>query len=370
MAASENELRQWIRAQGWVVLSISTAGLDAGPKSLRVAEAEQVLMQLAELAESNVPIVEGMRAAASAAGSRRFARIYRRVAAGVERGEQLPSVVARIGMPRYLRGVLAAAQRSGRTPQFLFEILEQQQTDRDMRLRALAVLFYPVSLLLAMCAIAALVLLFVVPEFREMFEGFGMTLPRTTLLIFWWAEYGIWTMISLAMIIALGLLTAPLCLGRGFWNRLLRTLPWIGHLWRSSEAARFARLLGALLSCKVPLPEAVLLSGEAVSDLNIDNACDRMAEQLDQGGTLSAALALLPLIPPPLVAFVRWGEIQNTLPESLAAAGELLEGRARLQSLAVVQCLPPLLFVLILGLAVAVVVAILLPLLTVTTSLT
>jgi general secretion pathway protein F len=189
-----------------------------------------------------------------------------------------------------------------------------------------------------------------------------MQLSTLNLVVIWWSDVGVWVVVGFVLTLLGAALAARFCLGVAAWRRLLATLPVVGPLWQWCGLAQFLRLLSVLVEARVPLPDAVRLAGDAVRDVSMDGVCERIAERLQGGCSLTAAIADSPAMPSSLLVYVRWGEAQGALAESLAAASELYEGRVRFRALALRVCIPPLLFVAIAAAVAGMFAAVMIPL--------
>ena len=103
----------------------------------------------------------------------------------------------------------------------------------------------------------------------------------------------------------------------------------MGDVWRSTSLAEFCHLLALLLESRLPLPEALRLTGEGVQDSDVDASCRLMASQVDGRSLSGASHGRVRLFPAGLPRLVRWAENQRSLPEVLHMAGAMFESRAR-----------------------------------------
>jgi type II secretory pathway component PulF len=320
-------------------------------EGLHDREAETALLEIAELATSNISLPMGLRAAAQSTTSRRMASAFRAIAAGLEQGQPLTSMLRQLQIPSYLQGILAVAERTGRSPHLLFSLLDQQEQDRIMRRAVWSAVIYPLLVLLIACLLFLLVMLGIVPTIKVLLLDFQLRLTVATHIVLWWSDVGSWILMALLILLAGGMVVARLALGAATWRRLLATLPLVGVLWRWSGTAQFARTLAVLTEGNVPLPDAVRLAGDSVRDLDVQASCEQMAMAIESGQSLAGAMQAAAVLPRPLTPYVRWGEIHGNLPDAMRAASEMFEGRVRLRSEAVRQILPPLIFVMVLVLA-------------------
>jgi type II secretory pathway component PulF len=96
--------------------------------------------------------------------------------------------------------------------------------------------------------------------------------------------------------------------------------------------AEFCHLLALLVEGRLPLAEALKLTGQGVEDASIDQDCHVMAARIEAGEALSQAMARRPRFPIGLPRLIRWAENQKSVPEVLHMAGSMFEARARAHS--------------------------------------
>jgi type II secretory pathway component PulF len=125
--------------------------------------------------------------------------------------------------------------------------------------------------------------------------------------------------------------------GRFFLPRATRRsiackLPLLGGVWRSMSLAEFCHLLALLMNGRIPMAEALRLTGQGIEDASIDRDCRLMAERVELGESLSRSMAARQRFPIGLARLLRWAENQKSVPEVLHMAGEMFEARARAQS--------------------------------------
>ncbi|HEX5104538.1 MAG TPA: type II secretion system F family protein, partial [Pirellulaceae bacterium] len=144
-------------------MSDHTAAADS---PLSAAGAEVVLTRAGQLASAGMPLPAGLRAAADEADSPRVARGLRRLAAEVERGRPLETIVAELRLPAHLKGLLQAAQRTGHFGAVLAEWMENRRAARLHWRSIEAAVAYPLIVLGMTIAVYVLFLVFLVRPFR------------------------------------------------------------------------------------------------------------------------------------------------------------------------------------------------------------
>jgi type II secretory pathway component PulF len=100
-----------------------------------------------------------------------------------------------------------------------------------------------------------------------------------------------------------------------------------------------------LVQYHIPLPEALRLTADGVSDAYIAEQCRKLASRVEGGSSLTMSLVKLRTLPLSIVPLVRWGERNNALDEALRSSAELIEGRLRSRTHVVAQIVPPLVFI-------------------------
>lgn len=183
-------------------------------------------------------------------------------------------------------------------------------------------------LLSGVCAI-------LVGQFELIYKDFGVPLPRLTVALIFLSHSMNHALNPLA-----GVLAAVFCAWlacRVFLTRAQRrgfacSIPLLGAVWRSMSLAEFCHLLALLVEGRLPLGEALKLTGQGVEDASIDRDCKVMAGRIEAGESLAQAMASRPRFPIGLARLLRWGENQKSVPEVLHMAGSIFEARARSQS--------------------------------------
>lgn len=232
-----------------------------------------------------------------------------------------------------------AGEANGRLGEALSRLAETLEREADLRRLVVSSLIYPVALLVVAVGVVLLMLLFVVPQFENMFAGAEAKLPPATVVVMgasrFVRDYGLLLLLAIALTLA-GLAAAmrqpAVRLAR---DRLLLGLPLLGELLRRIETARFARTLGALLEGEVGLTSALALAERTIANQVMANAIGRVAQGVKQGGGLTAPLAASGVLPRLAIGFLRTGEETSQLGMMLTRLANVLDRdvRTRLQRL-------------------------------------
>ncbi len=252
---------------------------------------------------------------------------------------------------RFYVGMIRAGEAGGALGTVLTRIAEFMERSKELRETVASALIYPTILVLASVTSVMLLLIFVVPQFSQMFEQSGKALPLATQIViaagdllrkYWWAiplgifllwRYFAWQMGNVA--------------SKTAWDGRFLRLPLVGDLLTKIEVARFARTLGTLLSNGIPLLAALGVVKDTVGNRVIANGLGAAREQLQAGQGLSKPLMTQGVFPPLAVHMVAVGEETGRLDEMLTRVADVYD---REVSLAVKRMLALLEPVMILGL--------------------
>jgi general secretion pathway protein F len=300
-------------------------------------ETAQLSAQLAGLTRANLPLPSGLRALGAELAGGRLRRVIEALAGSLEQGASLEAAIAAQGgaVPDYLRGLVEAGARSGRTGEVLGRFAGYAQIDVDVRRQLTLRLAYPVITLVAAISLLLFTLTYLIGGFEKVFRDFGIALPWLTEALIKTSDVLKSSGLPLLTVLAVAVAVVFIfLLGMGPAQRrsLLRYLPLFGPVWRWTSLAEFSHLLGLLVASDVPLVEAIPMAGAGVPDAALQATARRMARDVEHGDSLARAINRPLLFPEGLAAIVSWAEDQNTLPATLHMLGEMFEGRARSQA--------------------------------------
>ena len=358
-ADSDDAARQQLRERGLRVVALSPVGAERGlPVSkLSQKESEEVVMAIAELSHSELPLAEGLRAAADEAVSTRVSRALRQIAVDVEQGYSIESVMGERGkfLPPHVCGLVVAASRTRRMGVALDDLVEHHRATREVWGKVLGAIAYPLVVLAMTLFVLAFLPIFIVPQFAQMFREFELELPVATQAVIavseamqWFGEGpGLWFALTLSVVFIVLLVLASFGIGTPMTHRFTTTMPLVGPVWQWSGTAAFTRLLATMLEYDIPLPDALLLARDGVRDPEIREMATLFARGVEEGRSLSDLLAASNRLPASITPFVRWGERTGKLPEALRAITDMLLLRVQMRTLLLRSIAPPVVFILV-----------------------
>ncbi|HEY8698233.1 MAG TPA: type II secretion system F family protein [Rhizomicrobium sp.] len=226
-----------------------------------------------------------------------------------------------------------AGEASGRLDDSLTRLGEALDRAEALRETIVSSLVYPALLLIIATSVILVMLLFVVPQFEELFSDVGGKLPFMTQVVLAAShalkDYGLIAFVLLVVAgFALFRWTRRPSIRR-IIDRQLLNMPAFGPLIRNAETARFARTLGSLLDGGVPLASALAIARKSLANMHMAEAIDRVTSGLKQGGGLSRPLAATGLFPPMALSFLRTGEETAQLGLMLNRLADVLDRDVR-----------------------------------------
>ena len=335
-----------------------------GSEFLSTEEVTELTEEIVRITEANLPLSEGLRAAAGDVSNPRVRTGLSQLADCIEYGKTLDEGLASSGLriPTYLSGLLEAGARAGKLPEVLIQLTDHYRSSQDQLRQIWSVLFYPLCLIGLMGIVLGIVLFGVVPELNQIYLDFEVELSQSTKGLIWFSEIG-WRYVVGAMVGALLIAVLIRVLGgAASWMQVVATIPGFGRIMHWQGFAEFSELLRLLLLQEVPLGESLRLTAIAVRNANVAAVTHELATQVESGRSLADAMVSCDQVPPHMIPVIRMGEQNDRLPDSLRVVYELFEGQIDLRSRLLMSILPPIMFLLIAGFVVALLLGVFTPL--------
>ena len=338
-------------------------------RGLSAAELALLTRQLATLIQAALPIEEALRAAAAQAASARVKGMLLAVRSGVLEGQSLAQSLAAFpaAFPELYRATVAAGEHAGHLGLVLEQLADYTEQRQQSRQKIQLALLYPLILMIASLTIVGFLLGYVVPDVVKVFVNTGQSLPTLTRgLIAVSALVKHWGWLIL-LLLAGGLVLLRLWLRpptrRQRWHALQLRLPLFGRLLRATQTARFASTLAILCRSGVPLVEALAIAAAVIGNLHIRHKVMLAAQQVREGSSLTRALQASEEFPPMMLHMIASGEKSGELEQMLARTARNQENDLAAQVAMLVGLFEPFMLVFMGGVVLLIVLAILLPIL-------
>jgi general secretion pathway protein F len=361
--------RDVLRTRGLTPTLVNAVPARAAGTGRAIGARELALLtrQLATLAQSGMMFDAALAAAAEQADEPRVGLLLEDVRVDVSAGEPLASALARhprAFSPLY-RGLVGAGVESGTLPDVLRRLADYLEARQALRQRFITALIYPALVTIIALAVVTVLLVYVVPQVVAVYQQSHQSLPWLTRALiatsdFFRATGVYWLALVLAMAAALAVAWRGVAFRRRVHRLLLRT-PVVWRLVRGLDAARFASTLAILVGSGTPLLRALDAAGDVVRMLPLQDAARRAAGLVREGVPLAAALKEQKVFPPVLVHMVASGEASGRLAMMLERAAGELEAEAERRLAWITALVQPAMIVFMGALVLILVLAVMLP---------
>jgi type IV pilus assembly protein PilC len=288
--------------------------------------------QIATMMQSGVPMVQSFEIIAGGQKNPRMKDLLMAVKADIEGGSSLSESLAK--HPLYFDdlyvNLVKAGEGAGVLDVVLHTIASYKENIETIKGKIKKALFYPAMVIAVAVIVSAVLLVFVVPSFRNVFASFGADLPAFTLFILACSDFVIayWWLIIGAAAAAVFAFLAAKKRSRAFnhfLDRMILKVPIIGQIMHNSAIARFARTLAVTFKAGVPLVEALDTVGGATGNIVYEDAVKRIREDVAVGYQVNLAMKQVNLFPNMVVQMVAIGEEAGALDTMLYKVAEFYE---------------------------------------------
>ena len=331
-----------------------------GDKPTR-AEVLALTSELAVMLRAGLPLDGALRVLLGMDHRPPVAALVSQILEAVKGGMPLSRALAARGElfgPFYVN-MVRSGEASGQLGAVLTRLVEHLERMRALRESVVSALIYP-AILLSVAVLSVLaILVFIVPQFEQLFRDAREALPLATRLVLGAGklvlDYGVALLVGL---VAGGFLFARWLrstAGQRWWQARLTRLPVLGRVRHEYSLARFTRTFGTLLANGVPILTALGIAGETVEDARLRDSLKGVAPKVKSGGRLAEALAATGIFEPLAINLVRVGEETGTLDRMVLELAAILDRKVETGIKRGLTLLEPVL-ILGLGLVIAVVI--------------
>ncbi len=340
-AADAAEATKTLRCQDLFVAEISQAGNQAGQKtkhvrlrggkSRRLKKLALFTRQLYVLVSSGTPLAQSLSALERQARNPGWQEVIGEIRTRLEHGSSLSEAMASHPecFDSVYRSMVAVGESSGDFAGMLDRLASLVHKRVRIRSTIKGAMVYPCLLVTVSMVVMTVLLLLVIPRFKELFETLDVPLPPTTALLislsemlrsYWWAMGGI-----LAAVIVTVHLWLKTTAGKRAVDTLVLRLPQIGRIVKNFATARIARLLGVLMDSQLPVLEALRLTRGALANVHYAELIARTEQAVEKGEPISSTFADTDLISPSVYEATRSGERSGQVAALLLNLADFLD---------------------------------------------
>ena len=330
-ASGENQVKVSLRRQGVMATKIKKRRMRSG-KAIKPRDIAIFTRQLATMMKAGVPLLQSFDIVGRGNPNGSVTKLLNDVRTDVETGTSLSGAFRKY--PMYFNALYCNLVEAGEAAGILESLLDRlavyMEKTEAIKSKIKSALMYPASVVVVAFVVVAVIMIFVIPAFKEVFSSFGADLPAPTLIVmaiseffvaYWWLIFG--------------------GVGGGIyfflqaWNRsekmqkvmdrLLLKLPVFGTLIEKSVIARWTRTLSTMFAAGVPLVEALDSVGGASGNSLYADATVKIQQEVSTGTSLTAAMGNANLFPTMVLQMCAIGEESGSVDHMLGKAADFYE---------------------------------------------
>ena len=330
-AGGEAMVSATLRRQGILVNKVKKRRTSGG-KSIKQKDIAVFTRQLATMMRAGVPLLQSFDIVARSSTNPRLTRLLNDIRQDVETGTSLSAAFRK--QPLYFDALYCNLVEAGESGGILEALLDRlamyQEKTVALKNKIKSALTYPIAVGVVAFIVVAVIMIFVVPAFEDVFKSFGADLPAPTLMViamskffvsYWWAIFG--------------------GLGGGFYffmqswrrsvkmqhtmDRLMLKIPVFGDLLYKSAVARWTRTLSTMFAAGVPLVEALDSVGGASGNAVFAEATEKIQRDVSTGASLTTSMQSTGIFPTMVLQMAAIGEESGSLDHMLAKSAEFYE---------------------------------------------
>src|ERR1700722_13265223 len=333
LAANEATLRADLRRQGVAATRIKTQS-SAFRSGGKVSNEDIAVFsrQLATMMSAGIPMVQAFEIIGNGHEKPAMQKLVLDIKANIEGGSTLHESLAKypLHFDSLFVNLVEAGEQAGALESLLDKIATYKEKTEALKKKIKKALFYPIAVLCVAVIVSIILLVFVIPQFEDLFKGFGADLPAFTQMV-----------VNLSRFVQHQGWWCAILIGGGFWtffyflkrsrkmklalDRIALKLPIIGPILVKSAIARYARTLSTMFAAGVPLVEAMQSVAGATGNIVYEEAVYRMKDEVATGQRLQRAMENTGLFPNMVIQMIAVGEESGALDTMSGKVAEFYE---------------------------------------------
>lgn len=332
---SELVAKAELRRQGIRVVKIkkkSSPIFTFGKKKITPKEIAVFSRQLATMLKAGVPLVQSFEIVGRGHENPSMQEMLMNIKTDIEGGSQLAESLGKhpLQFDELFCNLVNAGEQAGVLETLLHKIADYKEKTESLKAKIKKALTYPAAVVVVAIIVTSILLFFVVPQFEELFKGFGADLPAFTQLVVnmsrflqeWW--YLVFGSMGLAIYLFMYFKKRSIPFNR-LLDRISLRIPAIGNVLHKAAVARFARTLATMSSAGVPLVEALSSVAGATGNSVYGDAVLRIKDEVATGTQLQSAMTQQGIFPHMVVQMVAIGEESGALDSMLTKVADFYD---------------------------------------------
>ncbi|MDR2299062.1 MAG: type II secretion system F family protein [Comamonas sp.] len=330
-AGGENQIQAMLRRQGVTPSKIKKRKTRSG-KKIKPKDIALFTRQLATMMKAGVPLLQAFDIVGRGNNNPSVTKLLNDIRSDVETGTSLSSAFRKF--PLYFNSLYCNLVEAGEAAGILESLLDRLATymekTENLKSKIKSALMYPASVVIVAFIVVTIIMIFVIPAFKQVFSSFGADLPAPTLIVmgisdyfveYWWLIFGI---------LGGGIYFFMQAWKRNervqqFMDRTMLKMPIFGVLIEKSCVARWTRTLSTMFAAGVPLVEALDSVGGASGNYIYRNATEKIQQEVSTGTSLTVAMVNANIFPSMVIQMCAIGEESGSIDHMLGKAADFYE---------------------------------------------
>ena len=339
-------------------------------KGVKVRDLSVFCRQFSSIIKAGVNVINALSMMSEQTENKKLKAAIKNVQSNVEKGETLSSAMRSEGdiFPSLLVSMVAAGEASGSLETAIERMAIQFEKDAKISGMVKKAMIYPIILIVVMIGVVIAMMMFVIPNFMDMFEGLDAEMPFMTVMVInmsnfildkWW----------LLILIVAGIVFAyksyyKTDAGRHMIDRIKIKIPVFGVLAVKTACARFSRIMSTLLSAGMPMISAIEIAAGTMDNVLFKDALQKVRSGVALGMGFSQQIGVTRLFPAMLVHMVGIGEETGNIEDMLTNVANYYDEEVELATQSVTALMEPMIIIVMAVVVGALVLAIYQPMIT------
>lgn len=328
---ADTVVRSTLRRQGINVIKVKKH-TKRGGGSISEKDIAFFTRQLAVMMKSGVPLLQAFDIVAKGHANAAMSRLLYEIKTDVETGSSLNQAFRKhpLQFDQLFCNLIEAGEQAGILDALLERLAIYKEKILAIKGKIKSALFYPIAIIVAAAIVMSVIMIFVIPAFKELFSGFGAGLPAPTQFVIDLSDIFVnyWYLVLGGPVgVIFGFLemkkrSRPLQEGL---DRFMLKLPILGNILRKATIARWTRTMSTMFAAGVPLVEALDSVGGAAGNVVYANATKKIQVEVSTGTSLTVAMQNADVFPTMVIQMVQIGEESGALDAMLGKIADFFE---------------------------------------------
>lgn len=330
-AASDSLVRVALRSRGIQVTKLKKQSFGKRGK-VKSSDVAVFTRQLATMMKSGVPLLQSFDIVANGHSNPAVAKLLFEIKASVETGSSLANAFGEHPdhFEKLYCNLVEAGEKAGILDMILDRLAVYQEKIQNIKSKIKKAMMYPIAVLGVAFIVTAIIMIFVVPSFKNVFSAFGADLPGPTLIVMGISDFFVanWYFIFggiFGTIVGVKKLIKTNEKARNVADRILLKLPIFGTILQKSAVARWARTLATMFAAGVPLVEALDSVAGAAGNVVYYNATKNIQREVTAGQSLTVSMQAENIFPNMMIQMSQIGEESGALDDMLNKVADFYE---------------------------------------------